>query len=58
MVPVELFSTITSAHPTRRSRTSAASGCFRSRPRQRFVRLEEAKEGVISLPRKILMKSG
>ncbi len=48
----------TSAVLMSRWHTARPSGCLRFTPKDRFVRLEEAKDGFISVPAIVRMKSG
>ena len=57
-MPVELFSMTTSAMATSRFASSSPSGRLRSTPKLRFDRLDDANDGVISLPMITRMKSG
>ena len=58
MVPVELFSITTSAIATSRFASSRPSGRFRLTPKLRLDRLDDANDGVISVPMITRMKSG
>ena len=58
MVPVELFSITVSAVFASSFSTAKPSGILELTPKLRLVRLEEANDGVISVPVTSRMKSG
>ena len=58
MVPVELFSITTSADAASRRTNATPSGDFRSTPKLRLERLDDAKAGLVRFAPIRRMKSG